>query len=76
VTDLADITRRDFFRKLCSKDAAKDVFGKWHSFKQEFDNTSKPSGDEAIFQIVKKMKKRATKYPMKEKGGIENENYS
>lgn len=72
---MADITRRDFFRKLCSKNTAKDAFGGWHSFKKEFDNASKPSGDDAIFEIVKKLKKRA-KYPMKEKGGIENENYS
>jgi len=75
VIDLAEITRRDFFRKLYSKDTAKDVFGTVYGFKHGLDNASKPSGDEAIFKIVKNRKR--AKYPInKEKGGIKNENYS
>ena len=57
VIDLAEITRRDFFRKLYSKDTVKDVFGTLYGFKEEFDNASKPSGDEAIFRIVKNMRR-------------------
>lgn len=66
---MAEITRRDFFRKLYSKDTAKDVFGTLYGLKHELDNASKPSGDEAIFKIVKNMRRGRNIQQIKGKEG-------
>jgi len=49
-----DITRRNFFSELCSKDTAKMVFGAWYGFSKEVKNEKPISCEEAGLRLGRK----------------------
>lgn len=57
VADLKDLSRRDFFSQLCSKDTVKDIFGAWHNFNKEINKTKTISCEDAGLIFSKKVKK-------------------
>jgi len=55
---LKDLTRRDFFTGLCSKDTLKEVFGAWNSFTVAFVPEEKTlSCEEAGLELGRKIRK-------------------
>jgi len=54
---LKDVTRREFFSDLCSKDSLKNIFGAWHGFNQEVKKPNIVSCDEAGKMLAKKFVK-------------------
>lgn len=54
---MKEITRRELLSSI-SKDAAKTVLGAWYGFKSGIDNETKPTGDEAVFESVRRLKKK------------------
>jgi len=55
---LKDLTRRDFFTGLCSKDTLKDVFGAWNSFTEALVPEGKSlSCEEAGLELGRKIQK-------------------
>jgi len=54
---LKDVTRRDFFKELCSKDSLKTVFGAWGGFKKELNKADTISCDEAGLMLGRRLKK-------------------
>jgi len=54
---LKDVTRREFFSDLCSKDSLKSIFGAWHGFNQEVKKPDMVSCDEAGKMFFKKFVK-------------------
>jgi hypothetical protein len=61
---LKGLTRREFFSRF-SRDTLKDIYGGWYNFssaeKGNKDHPDKLSGDEAIFELVERIKKRPKK---------------
>jgi len=55
---LKDLTRRDFFTGLCSKDTLKEVFGAWNSFTEGFASEKKNlSCEDAGLELGRKIQK-------------------
>lgn len=67
---MTDISRREFFSKVCSKDSAKGLVGAWFGFKKELetnqeDTLNQLSRDETLIAFAQKLKKRAKTSRMK-----------
>lgn len=65
---MKDVTRREFFSELCSKDFFKSILGAWHSFNSEMgkDMKTEISCDEAGFMLGRKFVKAGNNDSRKE----------
>lgn len=59
--NMKEMTRREVLQGFFSKDTLKEAYGAWHHFNKEVDNASKLTGDAAVLEIARKLKKKTSK---------------
>jgi len=52
------LTRRELLQSFFSRDTLKEAYGAFTHFNKEMDNASKLTGDKAVFEIARRLKKK------------------
>jgi hypothetical protein len=50
------LTRREMLRGIFSKDTLKDIYGAWHGFNEEIEQSNKLTGDAAVLDMTRRLK--------------------
>lgn len=67
---LKNLSRREFFTEICSKEKLKEIYGTWNNFNKEMvEESRKMSCEEAGLMLGKNIDKLIAKKLSKTKGG-------
>ncbi len=53
------LSRRELLKSIFSRDTIKEVYGAWHNFNNEMNDAKRLTGDEAIKEFARRLRKKS-----------------